>query len=266
MKDKIPVSVNVLTRNSAKGLRVLLPTLSDFAEILLIDGNSTDETLDLAKQYNCRVIKQMDTDEPNVVITDFSAVRNKGIEAANFDWILTIDSDEYIDNSLVEEIAKLVSSNDNKVFKIPRIFTYHGRIVEVSPGYPNLQIRLFNRQDGVRYAKPVHEKPIFDKEKIKAEISKNGIFVPLEDYENMVQKGKKYLDMHFHDLKPMSMGFWLKHYLRFYLRSDLSFAWRYFKTLFKRGHRMYFRHDFYIILYHDQMIRRGFKKMLEYYR
>jgi len=43
--DKIPLTVQILTRNSARGLQTLLPQLLDFAEILLIDGNSTKSKL-----------------------------------------------------------------------------------------------------------------------------------------------------------------------------------------------------------------------------
>lgn len=263
--NKIPVSVNVLTRNSEVGLQALLPTLNSFDEILLIDGNSTDATLDLANQYNCTVIKQEDTKELAVVIKDFSVVRNKGIQYSKNDWILKVDSDEYIDDKLAEEVRSLVQGDIYTVYKVPRKFVYNNRKIDVSPGYPNMQIILFNRLAGITYAKPVHEKPVFDKSKIKIAITKNCIYVPLEDYDQVVAKGQKYLDMYFQDLAPINLKKWLRYYLYFYLRGDLSFAWRYFKTLFKKGYRMPLRHDAYIILYHDQMIRRSFKKMLEYY-
>ena len=64
MKEKIPCSVSILTLNSANGLRACLESLKDFGEIIICDGNSTDDTRDIARSFGAKVIKQYDTDEP----------------------------------------------------------------------------------------------------------------------------------------------------------------------------------------------------------
>ncbi|MBI2603994.1 MAG: glycosyltransferase, partial [Candidatus Harrisonbacteria bacterium] len=65
-RNKIPCSVGVLTLNSAKTLARCLESFKDFAEIIVCDGNSTDDTVAIAKKYGAKVVKQYDSDEPNL--------------------------------------------------------------------------------------------------------------------------------------------------------------------------------------------------------
>ena len=70
MTKKIPCSVQVLTLNSAKTLAKCLASIKDFAEIIVLDGNSVDSTLAIAKQYTDKIYPQSNTNEKNVRITD----------------------------------------------------------------------------------------------------------------------------------------------------------------------------------------------------
>jgi glycosyltransferase involved in cell wall biosynthesis len=262
---KIPLSVQILTRNSSKGLKKLLPALSPFAEILLIDGNSTDETLSLAKKYNCRVIRQEDTDEVNINIKDFSKVRNKGIKEAFYDWQLVVDSDEYIDDLLIDEILGIIQNNDiNNVYYIPRKFVDNGKIIDVCMGYPNKQIRLFNRISSVSYSKPVHEKLIFDKDKIVVKDMKNCMYIPLDDYQTMKKKGEKYLLMSVDALGYISFHRWLRWCFYFHFRASISYALRLILSSLKKGHHMPLKYELYIFYYNHKMIILTFKKMIRH--
>jgi len=60
---KIPASVGILTLNSGKTLRRALNSLTDFAEIIVCDGNSTDDTLEIAREYGAKIIRQYDSDD-----------------------------------------------------------------------------------------------------------------------------------------------------------------------------------------------------------
>ena len=54
----IKASVGILTFNSSKYLNYCLNSVKDFNEILILDGGSKDETLNIAKKYNCKILKQ----------------------------------------------------------------------------------------------------------------------------------------------------------------------------------------------------------------
>ena len=56
--QKIKCSVGILTLNSADGLKDCLPAFTDFDEVIVCDGNSTDNTVEVAKSFGAKVIKQ----------------------------------------------------------------------------------------------------------------------------------------------------------------------------------------------------------------
>ena len=94
-QKKIPCSVGVLTLNSGKTLARCLESFKDFAEIIVCDGNSTDDTVAVAKKYGAKVIKQYDSDEPNLpCVKDKANVRMRNMAAATYDWYFFMDADD----------------------------------------------------------------------------------------------------------------------------------------------------------------------------
>ena len=75
--EKIPCSVLILTRNSAGSLDRCLSTLHSFGEILVHDANSEDDSVVIARKHGAKVLKQYETDEKSVRVSDFTAMRLK---------------------------------------------------------------------------------------------------------------------------------------------------------------------------------------------
>lgn len=168
--NKIPCSIGVLTLNSEKTLRRCLNSVKDFAEIVICDGNSTDKTLEIAKEYNARIVKQYESDELNLRCdTDKANVRNKNMNAASYDWYVWLDSDDALSPKVVEEIRKIADnpSPEYLFYNMPMRIFIEGKEIKHSSNYPMYQIRLFSRKTGARFIKPVHERIEFDKEKFK---------------------------------------------------------------------------------------------------
>ena len=92
--QKIPCSVPILTLNAEKNLDQCLASLVDFEDVFIVDGNSTDRTHEIAKKYGRPIYKQVDSDEPNVRIKDFSAVRKRAYRRIKSDLRLDLDSEE----------------------------------------------------------------------------------------------------------------------------------------------------------------------------
>lgn len=157
---KIYCSVEILTRNSALTLERCLESVKDFAEIIVLDGNSTDGTLEIARRYGCRIVKQYETEELNILIKDYSEIRNKGLRLATHDWFMYIDSDEYLSPEAVEEIRSIVEDPQPGIFIWwqPRKYVLDGQVIECATTYPNKQIRLFHRQYVGEFIKPIHER------------------------------------------------------------------------------------------------------------
>ncbi|MEK7560595.1 MAG: glycosyltransferase family 2 protein [Patescibacteria group bacterium] len=160
MADKIPCSVPILTLNCAENLRQCLESVKDFCDIVVLDGNSTDGTQDEARAYGARVYPQFDTLEPNQRITDFNAMRTKALGHTKENWILWIDSDEFLGSGAADEIRHIVEVGDpTTAYKIPRIAIINNRVIRHAFFYPDAVVRLYHKASGI-YPKPnkkVHE-------------------------------------------------------------------------------------------------------------
>jgi len=160
-KQKISCSVSILTLNSAKHLEKCLNSIKDFDDVFILDGNSTDETLYIAKKREIAVYKQTDTDEPNVKISNFAMMRDKAVNLCKHDWVLILDSDEYLSTELIEEIRQTLESEPNTktAFAILNLQIINGRIIRHSFN-EHRYIRLYNKQGGIKWnlKKAVHEK------------------------------------------------------------------------------------------------------------
>lgn len=260
---KIKCTVEILTLNSEGTLIRCLESVRDFDDILVIDGNSTDNTVDIAHKYGARVISQFESEESNLEIMDFSLIRNKGIQQAKHRWFLFIDSDEYLSDELVREIRDIVErgdENDFFVYKMPRKYVIGGSIVERSSTYPNYQVRFFYLPAVYGFVKKVHEK-LRIKEGYNVGMLKNPEYVPIGDIQILKKKWRNYARIYTKDRN-------------FTLLSSLSRAQKSFKAFLKqlvkyllfffRGHgkRLPFAYEWNNAYYHIIVIKEIFLKML----
>lgn len=173
-KAKIPCSIQILTRNSGKTLRNCLESVKDFAEIIICDGNSIDNTLDIAKEYGCKIVKQEKTKKKNIRIKNFAKVRNKCLKAISYDWFFYVDSDDMASAELVKEIRKIVKKNSSPfIYEVPVKVILDGRVIEHYSSYPGYERRFFNRKTNAYFIKPVHERIEFDSKKHRVGRLKN---------------------------------------------------------------------------------------------
>jgi peptidoglycan/xylan/chitin deacetylase (PgdA/CDA1 family)/glycosyltransferase involved in cell wall biosynthesis len=188
--DTIHCTAGILTFNSEAFLERCLKSLSGFGEILIADGGSTDATLDIARRYNCRIITQSDPGNP---ITDFASERNRLLEAATYDWFLSIDSDEIITPELKEEIRQITSEQHPHflIYRVPYRIVSEDLSVWYRSFKTYYQHRFFNRKSGARYARKVHERIVFDPAKYPQGTVTGPWLVPLDiQLDFKIYKGK----------------------------------------------------------------------------
>lgn len=146
------ISVVLAVYNEEKNLRSCLKSAKDLAwEIVIVDGGSTDKTLEIAKEFGAKIIQ---TNNPQ----NFHINKNKAIEAAKGDWILQLDADEVISDKLAQEIKEITSlKTDINGYWIPRSNFFLGRFLKKGGQYPDYTLRLYRRGKGKLPAKDVHE-------------------------------------------------------------------------------------------------------------
>ena len=132
------ISVVINTYNAEKHLERVLKAIKDFDEILICDMYSTDQTIEIAKKYDCTIIYHEKTDvvEP---------ARNFAIQSAAYEWVLLLDADEQVPLALKDFLYEQIKHPDCPVgFRIPRKNYFMGRFMHCV--YPDLLLRFFKKE------------------------------------------------------------------------------------------------------------------------
>jgi len=146
----VPVSVVIIARNEAAIIgRTLQPLQFITDDVIVVDSGSTDGTQDIVRSYNCRLVE--------TTWDGFGPNKNKGIDAAKYDWILSIDADEIPDKPLVAAMHSINFDDVNVVYNI-QFKTYYGnQLIRFGEWGSDAHIRLFNRRVVRWSAQAVHE-------------------------------------------------------------------------------------------------------------
>ena len=108
--DTKKVSAFILTKNNEEQIRDALECVKWVDEIVIIDGFSSDKTLNICKEYGCRIYQKN--------FEGFDKERNFAINKCSHGWIFEIDSDEIIDDALKKSILNAVKSNEYDAYYI----------------------------------------------------------------------------------------------------------------------------------------------------
>lgn len=147
------LSVVIIAKNEEERIKACLESVKWANEIIVLDNGSTDKTEEIARKYTSKVYSFDDL--------DFSSIRNEGMEKAQGEWILYIDSDERVLSSLKEEIERLVENDQYSAFAISRRNIIFGREVSYGPYRKDWVIRLLRKRDFETWVGKVHEYPKF---------------------------------------------------------------------------------------------------------
>lgn len=146
----------VLTKNSENLLADCIDSVKELTEeIIIIDDNSTDRTVDIAKHLGAHVENSKTTSN------NFAEKRNIGLKKAKSKWILYIDDDERLTPELAQSIRSVIElkNPEYQAYKIHRKNYYLGK--NVWPSTETLE-RLFEKTSLKGWSGPVHETPQVD--------------------------------------------------------------------------------------------------------
>lgn len=151
------ISAVINTYNEEKRISRCLASLKGFAsEIIVVDMMSTDRTRELAKEYGARVFKHKK-------ISFVEPARNFAIEKARYDWIVILDADEVISESLKLFLKKEIKSSRSEAminyYRLPRKNIIFGKWIKHSGWWPDYNIRFF-KKGSVSWNQIIHSVPI----------------------------------------------------------------------------------------------------------
>ena len=150
------LSLVVITLNEESSISRCLNSARIADEVIVVDGGSTDRTTEIAKACGARVIVASDW-------RGFGFQKNRALDAATGDWVLSLDADEWLDPALAVEINETISSADGvDGYFIARRSRFKGIVVKHSGWWPDYLIRLFRAKRGRFSESRVHERVIVE--------------------------------------------------------------------------------------------------------
>lgn len=151
------ISVVLATFNEERNIGECLKTVRDWTdEIIVVDGESVDQTVEIAKSFGAKVF--ITTNKPI-----FHVNKQMAIDKAGGDWMLQLDADERVTPELRNEIQKRVrrEKGDEKkepvAYWIPRKNFFLGRWMKKGGMYPDPVIRFFKKGKAYLPCQSVHE-------------------------------------------------------------------------------------------------------------
>lgn len=108
------ITAVILVKDEDKLINECIGSLSFCDEILIIDDNSTDDTIKIVDSLTSKKIKVISHNLDN----NFSQARNFGLQKARNEWVLFVDSDELISDALAYEISSVVHTAGQDVVNL----------------------------------------------------------------------------------------------------------------------------------------------------
>ena len=135
---KAKISVTIRTFNEEKNIRECLESVSWADEIVVVDSNSTDSTVAIAREYTRNVITQKWLG--HIGQSQFATDQTKNI------WVLHMDADERVSAALRDEILALdLENSPYDAYEMPRRHFFMQQWINHSAWYPDYKIRLFRK-------------------------------------------------------------------------------------------------------------------------
>lgn len=182
----LPISVTILTKDSARHLAKVLEALKAFDDIVVLDNGSADGTLTIAKQFpNARIFA--------TPFKGFGPLHNEASALARHDWILSLDSDEVLSAELAREIAAL-ALDEKAVYCISRRNYFNGKWIRWCGWHPDWQARLYNKKQTRFSENLVHEGVVtngFREIKLTAPVN----HFPYANISDFIAKTQRYSDL-----------------------------------------------------------------------
>lgn len=137
----------ILTNNEAAHIEACIATIQWADQVVVFDSYSTDDTIELARAAGATVIQN--------TFENFAQQRNDALKQVEADWVLFVDADERIPDSLADEIKTTIATAVHDGYFVPRHNYIFGKLTRHTGWYPDYQLRLL-RHGRAWYDPQVH--------------------------------------------------------------------------------------------------------------
>lgn len=224
-RERASLSVIIITLNEAAHIAECLDSVAFADEIVVVDSGSSDDTREIAKERGARVVQTDDW-------PGFGPQKNRALDLATCDWVLSIDADERVTPELRAEIESILHAAAESgpaaaqlasAYRIARLSNFGGRWIRHSGWWPDYVLRLFRRGTARFKDVAVHESVVTDQpvDTLKGHF----LHYPYANLEQFIAKINHYSTeaaamMHARGKRTSVMGAWghatwtfIRHYL-----------------------------------------------------
>lgn len=178
------LSVIIISKNEAGNILGCLESVSFADEFIVVDSGSTDNTVELARDFGAKVT--VTPDWPG-----FGPQKNRALDLATGDWVLSIDADERVTPELKAAILDAMAQAQGNAFEMPRLSWFCGRFIRHSGWWPDYVLRLWKRGTARFTEAAVHERVVpQDGKTIK--LTPHFLHFPYPDLDSLVSKANRY--------------------------------------------------------------------------
>lgn len=231
------ITAIIITYNEEKNIRGCIESIApvnSIGEILIIDSNSTDKTIEIAKNYSLAIPELCGALAPgegairiiSTEITNITEKRKLALTKASNDWLMFIDADERLTEELQNEITELVPTLNENIagYFINRRNYYLGKWIKHCGIYPDYHLRLFNKHKAHITERVIHEGVEVTGSTVK--LNNDLLHYSVTGIEQMIDKINFYSTFealeHFNNRKKISRIGVFTHALSAFLRVFIS--------------------------------------------
>lgn len=155
-ETRMRLSVIIIACNEADNIVDCLNSVAFADERIVLDSGSTDDTVALAEAAGAKV--HVTHDWPG-----FGPQKNRALDLAQGEWVLSLDADERVTPALAAEIQAVISDpRSGAAYEIPRLSSFCGKFIRHSGWWPDAVLRLFRRGQARFSDAAVHERVVTD--------------------------------------------------------------------------------------------------------
>ena len=147
------LSVILIAKNEEASIARALRSVAWADEIVVVDSGSADRTVDIARELGAKVV--VTGDWPG-----FGPQKNRALDLATGDWVLSLDADEWLTAASADEIRRVIGAGATgaAAYRMPRRSSFCGRFMRHSGWWPDYVVRLFRRGSARFSDDSVHER------------------------------------------------------------------------------------------------------------
>ncbi|MBI2196441.1 glycosyltransferase family 2 protein [Candidatus Daviesbacteria bacterium] len=164
------ISVVINTLNESRNIKRVIESLDWADELVVVDDGSEDKTIEILNELKTRIKKLKVFQHQGEGYVE--PARNYAISKASNEWILILDADEVITETLSKKLVEIVKRMKQIDYvRIPRKNIIFGHFIQESMWWPDYNIRFF-KKGKVRWSDKIHRPP---------EVLGQGLDLPAEE-------------------------------------------------------------------------------------